>query len=236
MRLEKCWFCSSTVYPGHGITFVRNDSRVFKFCRSKCHKNFQMRRNPRKVKWTKAYRRARGKDLTEDATFEFERRRNRPEKYNRETMRATMRAMKRVSEIRSRREARHISEKHRPGQERVEKARRAMLESDRHLVEAPTGVKSDTPGLRKTLQKSREQLEEARREKQLAERMRRRQRGEEIESDEDDFEEEEEEEVFMDDEESDEEDDADMDLESEEEEERVKMRVPVQKRKHRIRT
>jgi ribosomal protein L24e len=104
MRVEHCFFCSAPSYPGRGITFVRNDAKVFRFCKSKCHKNFKMKRNPRKVRWTKAFRKAAGKEMTVDATLEFEKRRNVPVRYNRELVAATLNAMQRIQEIKARRE------------------------------------------------------------------------------------------------------------------------------------
>nr|GEY51991.1 probable ribosome biogenesis protein RLP24 [Tanacetum cinerariifolium] len=144
MRLEKCWFCSSTVYPGHGIQFVRNDAKIFRFCRSKCHKNFKMKRNPRKVKWTKAYRRLHGKDMTQDATFEFERKRNRPERYDRNLTENTLKAIKTIDKVRSRREETHL--KNRMKGKVAKERREAKKEHDQqiHMVVAPGALVKDS--------------------------------------------------------------------------------------------
>jgi large subunit ribosomal protein L24e len=137
MRLEKCWFCSSTIYPGHGVCFVRNDSKIFRFCRSKCHKNFKMKRNPRKVKWTKAYRVLHGKELTADATFNFERRRNCPTKYNRGVTLATLRAMKSLERIRVRRGERFYENRMKGVEDSKRRENKKALEEQIHLVKAP---------------------------------------------------------------------------------------------------
>ena len=106
MRIHVCYFCSSPCYPGHGITFVRNDCKVFRFCRSKCHKNFKLKRNPRKQKWTKSFRRAAGKEMRVDSTYDFEKRRNKPIKYDRNLMGATIRAMQKVQQVKDKRHER----------------------------------------------------------------------------------------------------------------------------------
>src|SRR4051794_32656962 len=103
MRIEKCYFCSANVYPGHGIAFVRNDSKLFRFCTSKCNKLFKAKRNPRKMKWTKAYRAAHGKEMTCDSVLEFGQRRNVPTRYNRTLMVKTIQAMKKIEEIKAKR-------------------------------------------------------------------------------------------------------------------------------------
>ncbi|KAL7116939.1 hypothetical protein ACP275_03G038500 [Erythranthe tilingii] len=143
MRLEKCWFCSSTVYPGHGIQFVRNDAKVFRFCRSKCHKNFKMKRNPRKVKWTKAYRRLHGKDMTQDATFEFERKRNRPERYDRNVTENTLKAIKKIDKVRVDREARHHKERMKGKKEQLRKEGVRELDQSIHMIKAPSALLED---------------------------------------------------------------------------------------------
>ncbi|CAH2447964.1 Ribosome biogenesis protein RLP24 (Ribosomal protein L24-like) [Komagataella phaffii CBS 7435] len=84
--------------------FVRNDAKEFRFCRSKCHKLFKQRRNPRKLKWTKAFRKAAGKELAVDSTLTFATKRNIPVRYNRELVATTLKAMARIEQIRQKRE------------------------------------------------------------------------------------------------------------------------------------
>jgi large subunit ribosomal protein L24e len=161
MRLEKCWFCSSTVYPGHGITFVRNDATIFRFCRSKCHKNFKMKRNPRKVKWTKAYRKLAGKELAEDATFEMERRRNRPEKYDRELVHKTVKAMDKIDKIRGARQDRFYEQRMSRAKAQQAAADRKQLEQEIHLVKAPGALaKEKEEKLKVAVEDEQEEMQE----------------------------------------------------------------------------
>ncbi|AQZ09626.1 RLP24 (YLR009W) [Zygosaccharomyces parabailii] len=134
MRIYQCHFCSSPVYPGHGIMFVRNDAKEFRFCRSKCHKAFKQRRNPRKLKWTKAFRKAAGKELAVDSTLTFAQRRNVPVRYNRELVETTLDAMERIEEIRKKRERAFYKNRMRGNEERDFLRDKQLVESNPELL------------------------------------------------------------------------------------------------------
>lgn len=49
----KCSFCSSNIKKGTGKMLVKSDGTLNYFCSSKCEKNFNLGRVPKKLKWTK---------------------------------------------------------------------------------------------------------------------------------------------------------------------------------------
>ncbi|KAJ9586646.1 hypothetical protein L9F63_019748 [Diploptera punctata] len=137
MRIENCYFCSSRVYPGHGIQFVRNDCKIFKFCRQKCHRAFKKKKNPRKVKWTKAFRKTAGKELAIDPSFEFEKKRHVPVKYDREMWAKSVDAMKKIEQIRQKRQAQFMMNRLRKGRELEIQRDIKEVQRDLALIRSP---------------------------------------------------------------------------------------------------
>ena len=81
--------------------------------------------------WTKSYRKTRGKEMAIDSTFEFEKRRNRPVKYNRELMGKTIMAMQRVQNVKEQREARFFA--NRMLDAKAEKKEQARADLEKHI-------------------------------------------------------------------------------------------------------
>ena len=98
------------------------------------HKQFKMKRNPRKLKWTKAFRKSAGKEMVVDSTLTFAARRNVPVRYNRELVETTLKAMQRVGEIRQRRERVFYKKRMAGNKEREREANRKLVAENEHLL------------------------------------------------------------------------------------------------------
>ncbi|CAB4022014.1 probable ribosome biogenesis RLP24 [Paramuricea clavata] len=159
MRLEKCYFCSSTVWPGHGIAFVRNDCKVFRFCRAKCHKAFKRKRNPRKVRWTKAFRKAAGKELAVDATFDFEKKRDVPVRYSNESIKQTVAAMKRITEIQEKRQKQFVRNRLKTSKKLEEEADLKEVQTNINLIKPKPALKKSAGQKISQIMKDVEQME-----------------------------------------------------------------------------
>lgn len=93
-----------------------------------------MKRNPRKLKWTKASRVKAGKEMVCDSTLLFGTRRNVPQRYDRDLVQKTVEAMKRIAEIRTRRE-RVFYKKRMVGNRALELSRaRKLVAEHQHLL------------------------------------------------------------------------------------------------------
>ena len=93
------------------------------------------------MRWTKAFRKVHGKEMTVDTTFEMEKRRNRPVKYDRDLVGTTLRAMQRASEVQEKRAELHYV--NRMAAHKVKAAVRARVEIKESvdLIESSEAVK-----------------------------------------------------------------------------------------------
>ncbi|KAA3676180.1 large subunit ribosomal protein L24e [Paragonimus westermani] len=109
----------------------------FRFCRGKCHKAFKKHRNPRKVKWTKIARKCLKKELTDDLSQTFEKKRNTLLRYERDTLLKTVEAVPKVLSIKQKREDAFIRKRLMKGiaQRKAEDVK--LVNTQMHLIRAP---------------------------------------------------------------------------------------------------
>jgi large subunit ribosomal protein L24e len=93
-----------------------------------------MKRNPRKLKWTKAFRKSAGKEMVVDSTLTFAARRNVPVRYNRDLVEKTLKAMSRIDEIRAKRERVFYKKRMAGNKEREKAANRKLVAENEHLL------------------------------------------------------------------------------------------------------
>jgi large subunit ribosomal protein L24e len=95
---------------------------------------FKMKRNPRKLKWTKAFRKSAGLEMVVDSTLTFAARRNVLIRYNRDLIATTLKAVQRVSEIRQKRERVFYKKRMEGNKERERAANRRLVAENAHLL------------------------------------------------------------------------------------------------------
>jgi len=93
-----------------------------------------MKRNPRKLKWTKAFRKAAGKEMVVDGALQLAARRNVPVVYNRDRVETTLKAMSRWEEIKQRRERVFYKKRMAGNKEREKAANRKLVAENEHLL------------------------------------------------------------------------------------------------------
>jgi len=96
--------------------------------------NIPLERNPRKLGWTKSFRKAHGKEMVVDGALALAARRNVPVRYNRENVATALKAMQRYSEVKARRERVFYKNRMAGNRERQLEADKKLVEENQHLL------------------------------------------------------------------------------------------------------
>ena len=98
-----------------------------------------MKRNPRKLRWTKSFRKAAGKELVVDGHLALAARRHVPVRYDREQLSVALQAMRRVATIRARRERVFYAQRMAGNRARRRADDRKLVEENAHLLPRERG-------------------------------------------------------------------------------------------------
>ncbi|KAF3924114.1 hypothetical protein ABW20_dc0105993 [Dactylellina cionopaga] len=93
-----------------------------------------MKRNPRKLKWTKSFRKSANKEMVVDSTLSFAARRNVPTRYSRDLVATTLKTMERVSEIQTKREMAFYKRRMAGNTAARRAADRKLVEENQHML------------------------------------------------------------------------------------------------------
>lgn len=93
-----------------------------------------MKRNPRKLAWTKAFRKASGKEMVVDGTLALSARRNVPVRYDPALWAKTKEAIERQTEIKNKRERVHYKNRMKSNKERQRAIDRKLVAENEHLL------------------------------------------------------------------------------------------------------
>ena len=61
--MPKCSFCHKDYDLHKGLTLILNDGKILHFCSSKCRKNSELGRQPKRVKWIKKPKKQQKKEM-----------------------------------------------------------------------------------------------------------------------------------------------------------------------------
>merc|ERR1719287_3721 len=101
-----------------------------------------MKQNPRRIKWTKAYRRVHGKEMTLDSSFNFEKKRLAPTRYNRNLMVKTVWAMQIVDRIKTVRKERFHKQRLAAQVRKRQTSAEKEIAKGAHILEGPSKIKA----------------------------------------------------------------------------------------------